>query len=107
MHISIEGYCINEKACMPSKDNRASFLVMRRLRELQSEWINNHDCFVSRNRVYANVVLGGNEYIIDAVTGTLYHPSGDCVNGECDLMVDLSLIERDKSYIGEFVCRQH
>lgn len=97
MKISESGTCVMSNDCIPTKYDPI-FKHMRR-KDLQRKYIDKHDCFMSCGRVYVTLA----DRIVDAVTGTLYTLSGQCLSHDVDLIVDMSDVNRDKETIVEFV----
>lgn len=97
MKISEYGTCVMSSDCMPTRYNPV-FRNERRKGQ-QQEYVEKHNCFMSGGRVYATLV----DRIVDAVTGTLYTLSGQCLSHDADLMVDVKDKVTDKNKILEFI----
>lgn len=107
MQVSEEGSCIKWQGCMPSRHNRASFIRLSYIQSMQENWIDRYNCFLSNGRLYANVILGNNKRIVDAITGTLYDGYGRCLTEDTDLMVDIDNVIDSKEEIKKFVNLNH
>ena len=101
--ISDVGICIVAEQCLPminSKISRTSII-----REMQIDWFNRHtNLFLSNNRLYVKIGLHRHEgvYIMDAITGTLYHGNGLPMVEDCTLAVSLKKIITNRDKIMQF-----
>lgn len=101
MKISQDGMCVQESECMPTKFNHAHRNVSRQVK--QKEFIEKHNCFMSGGRLYTKL----QSHIMDAVTGTLFMLSGNCLSRDADLYVDINDSNYDKSMIEKFVFEKY
>lgn len=99
MKISESGTCVMSSDCIPTKFNPTFRKGKEGRREYQHAYVEKHDCFMSGGRVYATLA----DRIVDAVTGTLYTLSGQCLSHDADLMVDVKNKVTDKESILKFI----
>lgn len=97
MKISESGTCVMSSDCMPTKYNPIFRKESRKGQ--QQAYVEKHDCFMSGGRVYAKLA----DRIVDAVTGTLYTLSGQCLSHDADLVVDVNDKVTDKKAILNFI----
>lgn len=97
MKISESGTCVMSSDCIPTKFN-PSFRKESR-KDNQKAYVEKYDCFMSGGRVYATLA----DRVVDAVTGTLYTLSGQCLSHDADLMVDVKNKVTDKESILKFI----
>ena len=90
--VSSDGSCIVWNQCLGTRyyhQRKRSVLLVA----TQDEWVATHDVFMSAGRVYSDILIHNREFIMDAVTGTLYYKSGMCISTQ-----DLNVNPKDKNY---------
>ena len=97
MKISESGTCVMSLDCMPTRYNPVFRKESRK--GSQQAYVEKYDCFMSGGRVYAKLT----DRIVDAVTGTLYTLSGQCLSHDADLVVDVKDKVTDKESILQFI----
>lgn len=97
MKISESGTCVMGSDCMPTKYNPIFRKESRKGN--QQAYVEKHNCFISGGRVYATLT----DRIVDAVTGTLYTLSGQCLSHDAALVVDVKNKVTNKEKIMQFI----
>ena len=101
MMISMEGPCVIWQNCLKvvGKTCIEKWVV-------QEQWLSSHETFLSGGRLYADIKIHNRPLIMDAVTGTLFFPSGRCI-GTPDLNVNVKDKNYDKVDVHAFVKQKY
>lgn len=87
--LSDEALCARSDYCFPSHTHKAGKIA----------FIEEHDLYMHKGKVFARVLVDEKEYFMNAVTGSLY-AAGKCLTSD---LLKVGLMKKDDSAVYEYL----